>query len=256
MSTIYTTLEKINIAKISQYLALNAISKGGLNGGGQDVRLPRKIYLVRKNVEWLYDLDTPVTAVGAIGYVTISFLGFNGDEIEIFATINGIVTSLGTYEKQNTDTDIAALVASIAAAMAYSGFTFSNNSTQVIVNAPASLGATINGGSNLSVTFTPTTTSPYVILASIGSITSSGATAFGNAITNGIIVSFDAVGFCISTSPNPTLADTVFSGGAGSGLYGIPLTGLVSGTLYYVVAYVTYNTSTTVYSEQQSFTTL
>ena len=57
MSTIYTTLEKINIAKVSQYLCINAITKSGLWGGGQDLNLPRKIYCVRKNVEWLYDLD-------------------------------------------------------------------------------------------------------------------------------------------------------------------------------------------------------
>jgi len=58
MSTLYTTLEKINIAKVSEYLALNAIAKGGLSGGGQDINLPRKLYAIRKNVEWLYDLDS------------------------------------------------------------------------------------------------------------------------------------------------------------------------------------------------------
>ena len=52
-----TILQIINIAKYSQPLAMVAIEKGGLNGNGIDVLLPRKIYSVRKNVEWLYDLD-------------------------------------------------------------------------------------------------------------------------------------------------------------------------------------------------------
>lgn len=57
MSAVYTTLEKINIAKVSEYICQNAITKAGLNADGIDRNLPRKIYLVRKNVEWLYLLD-------------------------------------------------------------------------------------------------------------------------------------------------------------------------------------------------------
>lgn len=53
----YTVAEIITIAQISQYLAANDIQKSGLFGGGTDLRLPRKLYLIRKNVEWMYDLD-------------------------------------------------------------------------------------------------------------------------------------------------------------------------------------------------------
>lgn len=45
------------IAEISQYMASNAIDNGGLYGGGEDLSLPRKLYCIRKNVEWLYDLS-------------------------------------------------------------------------------------------------------------------------------------------------------------------------------------------------------
>jgi hypothetical protein len=45
------------IAPISQYAAMNEIGASGLYGGGIDNRLPRKIYIVRKNCEWLYSLD-------------------------------------------------------------------------------------------------------------------------------------------------------------------------------------------------------
>ena len=57
MSIIYTTLEKINIAKVSQYYCLSAIRKAGLFADGIDIDLPRKIYLVRKNVEFMYDIS-------------------------------------------------------------------------------------------------------------------------------------------------------------------------------------------------------
>lgn len=63
-------LEKINIAKVSQFLASNDIAKAGLFGGGQDLQLPRKIYCIRKNVEWLYNLDnTDSTLEGTSNYL-------------------------------------------------------------------------------------------------------------------------------------------------------------------------------------------
>lgn len=47
----------ISIAKISQYLAANAIAKAGLFGGGKDRLLPQKLYNIRKSVSFFYDLD-------------------------------------------------------------------------------------------------------------------------------------------------------------------------------------------------------
>jgi hypothetical protein len=52
-----TTNDIIDIAKVSQYLVNLDIIKGGLYGNGIDLNLPQKIYSVRKNVEWLFDLD-------------------------------------------------------------------------------------------------------------------------------------------------------------------------------------------------------
>ncbi len=54
----YTTQEIIDIAKVSQFLSENEIEKSGLYGGGVDYLFPRKLYMIRKNVEWLYDLDS------------------------------------------------------------------------------------------------------------------------------------------------------------------------------------------------------
>lgn len=52
-----TIQQIINIACISQYLSANDYANRGLFGGGRDRLLPRKLYGVRKNIEWLYDLD-------------------------------------------------------------------------------------------------------------------------------------------------------------------------------------------------------
>lgn len=53
-----TPAEMIDIGRLSQFLAANDIAKKGLYGGGVDLNLPRKIYMIRKNLEWLYDLDS------------------------------------------------------------------------------------------------------------------------------------------------------------------------------------------------------
>ncbi len=52
-----TVEEKINIGKVSQFLTANHIAKTGLWGSGLDLRRPRLLYMVRKNVEWMYNLD-------------------------------------------------------------------------------------------------------------------------------------------------------------------------------------------------------
>jgi len=52
-----TVSNVLNIAKVSQYLAINAIRARGLFGGGIDRLLPRKLYCIRKSIEWLLNLD-------------------------------------------------------------------------------------------------------------------------------------------------------------------------------------------------------
>ncbi len=47
----------LDIANISEYLCVCDIERGGLYGGGQDLQLPTKIYMVKKNVQWMYDID-------------------------------------------------------------------------------------------------------------------------------------------------------------------------------------------------------
>ena len=53
-----TIAETIQIASISQYLATTAILRGGQPyGGGLDLELPRKLYCIRKNVQYRYDQE-------------------------------------------------------------------------------------------------------------------------------------------------------------------------------------------------------
>ena len=55
----------IEIAKVSQYLAQNDIDNNGLYGGGVDLDLPKKLYNIRKSVEWMYNQDsTDPTQIG------------------------------------------------------------------------------------------------------------------------------------------------------------------------------------------------
>lgn len=49
-----TIAEIIGISKVSQWLSTTAIIRGGLYGNGLDLQLPRKLYCIRKNVEYRY----------------------------------------------------------------------------------------------------------------------------------------------------------------------------------------------------------
>lgn len=52
-----TVAQKLTIAKISEYLVVSAITKGGLWGKGIDLELPQKIYNIRKAIQYRYDID-------------------------------------------------------------------------------------------------------------------------------------------------------------------------------------------------------
>lgn len=52
----FTVPQIIDIAKLSQAYAANDIELNGLYGGGMDLLLPQKLFTVRKDIEWLYNL--------------------------------------------------------------------------------------------------------------------------------------------------------------------------------------------------------
>ena len=193
-----------------------------------------------------------VTAVSAIGGIVVDEIGSEGDEIEIFVDdpVNGSI-SLGTYAQQSSDTTPDILAASIADAMSYTGYVISSEDDAVNISAPSSYGATINGGSRLTVVLKKI----YVEILEVQSVTTTSAFVIATSVTSGLIGSFDETGIVLSTSPNPDMSDTVYSAGAGSGNFGTTLTGLTSGTTYYLRAYGIYG-SNTIFSDEVSLTTL
>jgi len=147
----------IEIAKISQYLSENDIAKKGLYGGGMDLLLPRKIYCVRKNVEWQQDVNPSVAEVNAVGYITIDDIGEEGNTIEVFVNdpVLGVI-SLGIYTRSASDTDTTILATNIASAIASNayGYTVTSALNVIEVTARPGIGAQINGGNNLYVVVT------------------------------------------------------------------------------------------------------
>ena len=73
-----TVSQTIRVAKISQYLSLIDINNSGLYKDGIDENLPRKIYMARKNLEWLYDLDPTDTRLTKVANYTYSLCGKYG----------------------------------------------------------------------------------------------------------------------------------------------------------------------------------
>ena len=117
--------------------------------------------------------------------------------------------------------------------------------------------ATNSAGTSYGDEVTFTTLSPNVptvTTAVTTNITALTASCGGNVTSDG----GDAVtarGVCWSTTPNPTVADSSTTDGAGMGAFASSLTGLTPNTTYYVRAYATNNTGTA-YGNQFSFTTV
>jgi hypothetical protein len=140
------------------------------------------------------------------------------------------------------------IVAGVAAAEDLSIFT--TNGAQV----------TVNNGANLQIADCPTTITttacPSLAListAAVSSITQTTAVSGGTIAYQGASA-ITARGICWSTSPNPTIANSITSNGTGIGTFTSNLSGLVAGTTYYVRAYAT-NGSGTSYGNQVSFAT-
>lgn len=65
-----TVLQKLNIGSLSEAYSTVDIEKSGYYGGGIDFQLPRKIYCLRKSIQWLYDLSSgDSTLTGTTNYL-------------------------------------------------------------------------------------------------------------------------------------------------------------------------------------------
>jgi uncharacterized protein (TIGR02145 family) len=97
-------------------------------------------------------------------------------------------------------------------------------------------------------------TAPSVTTSAANNITSTTASCGGNVTATGDATVTER-GVCWSVSHNPTLSNSHTTNGGGIGNFTSSLTGLNSGTTYYVRAYAT-NGVGTAYGEEKSFTTL
>jgi len=79
------------------------------------------------------------------------------------------------------------------------------------------------------------------------------ATAGGN-VTNDNGGQITERGICYNTTGNPTTSDTKITNGTGTGTFSVNITGLTSGTVYYVKAYAI-NSAGTGYGSQVQFST-
>lgn len=94
---------------------------------------------------------------------------------------------------------------------------------------------------------------PTLSTTSASSITSTTATS-GGVISNDGNTAITARGVCWSTQQNPTTSDSKTSDGTGTGHFSSSVTGLSSGTTYYIRAYAT-NIVGTAYGSQLTITT-
>ena len=94
---------------------------------------------------------------------------------------------------------------------------------------------------------------PTVQTAAVTNITEDGATAGGAVTYSGTLTEF---GVCWNTVANPTIANNKVQAAAGQnpGSFTVDLTGLASGTVYFVKAYAT-SSEGTVYGDERNFTT-
>lgn len=97
-------------------------------------------------------------------------------------------------------------------------------------------------------------TLPTVTIAEIKSITDATASS-GGVITNGNGTTITERGVCWSIAENPTTKDSKTANGTGFGAFVSPVTGLASGTTYFIKAYAV-NELGTAYSTQATFATL
>jgi uncharacterized protein (TIGR02145 family) len=107
---------------------------------------------------------------------------------------------------------------------------------------------------NATGTITVNAITATLTTSSISSITYTSVSGGGNISSDGS-ATVSARGLVYSTSTNPTLSNTVFGIGSGTGSFSGTLTGLTPNTTYYVRAYAT-NSVGTAYGSLVSFTTL
>jgi hypothetical protein len=115
--------------------------------------------------------------------------------------------------------------------------------------------ATNSTGTNYGAQYSFTTSfgTPIVVTTPINGITITSASTGGNVTSQGN-APVTQRGICYSTTPNPTIENSVVLSGIGVGSYTSNILGLIASTTYYVRAFAT-NSLGTSYGSQLTFTT-
>lgn len=108
----------IKLGDISVPLSANYNYDGEILGKRLSTTSPLSIAIVTDALRWHYEGFPPTSITDAVGTITITNVGNDGDKIEVF--VNDVelgLISLGSYIKQPTDTDVDTLASNIALAL-------------------------------------------------------------------------------------------------------------------------------------------
>lgn len=156
MATQLTIPEIISIGNSSLPFSLIDLYNGSLfNKSIATQKSCVEIAMFTDILSWGLEAYPTASSVSATGAITIDTVGDDGDNIEVLCDIPNVgQVSFGNYTKQSSDTTTTILAASLAAALSYSGFTFTSNNNVITITAPLYLGSSINGGNRLSTVIT------------------------------------------------------------------------------------------------------
>ena len=193
--------------------------------------------------------DYPTVTTAAMGSVTTTLVASGGN---VLADGGAPVSARGVCWSTSQNPTIAdsLTVDSCGLGSFASVITLLLPNTTYYVRAYATNIAGTAYGSAVSV---KTPKYPSVVTTAVSNITATAAVSGGN-VTNDGGVAMVARGVCWSTSPNPSVSDSITVDGTTTGTYSSTLTGLAPATTYYVSAYAT-NTFGTAYGTTASFTT-
>lgn len=140
-----TIPEIINVAKISGYLAHNAVDANSIFVfGSLDKNLPKKIYMENSALEWAYNQNyIAARATGAFSIEGTNILG-GTIQVQVQDPVLGLIT-LCNYTLVAGDTTNTIIATNVAAAISSYGYNATSIGNVVTVLAPLSLGGTING---------------------------------------------------------------------------------------------------------------
>jgi hypothetical protein len=129
------------------------------------------------------------------------------------------------------------------------------SSSLITVNVTGSVG--IYGTASIDTTLDLGGIIAYIDTNGASNVAATTATSGGSVLLPGGSGIIGIKGLCYSTSPLPTIADSIMPAGTGFGTFTSNLTGLDGSTLYYTRAYAYDSTGTNVfYGPEKTFTTL